>query len=79
MRISEMLELTRFNVDIKKGIITGGVKTDAGKDRVIRIHPNRTNKYLPGPGATGNRGIKRGYKQDIASFNSSSIHLRSSG
>ena len=30
MRISEMLGLTRFNVDLKKGIFTGGLKTDAG-------------------------------------------------
>ena len=43
MRISEMLKLTRFNVDLDKKIIRGGVKTDAGKDRVIPIHP----KTLP--------------------------------
>jgi integrase len=43
MRISEMLKLTRFNVDMDKKIIRGGVKTDAGKDRVIPIHP----KTLP--------------------------------
>ena len=43
MRISEMLELTKFNVDLKEGIITGGLKTDAGKNRVIPIHP----KILP--------------------------------
>lgn len=39
MRISEMLNLTRFNVDLKAGIIIGGIKTDAGKDRLIPIHP----------------------------------------
>ena len=39
MRISEMLGLTRFNVDMEQGIITGGVKTEAGKNRVIPIHP----------------------------------------
>lgn len=38
MRISEMLELTKFNVDIDNMIITGGVKTDAGKNRIIPIH-----------------------------------------
>lgn len=43
LRISEMLELTRFNVDMTKQIITGGIKTDAGKNRVIPIHP----KILP--------------------------------
>jgi integrase len=43
MRISEMLELTRFSVDLDKQIITGGIKTDAGKNRVIPIH----HKILP--------------------------------
>nr|WP_122013367.1 tyrosine-type recombinase/integrase [Maliibacterium massiliense] len=39
MRISELLKLTRFDVDIEEMLITGGVKTDAGKDRIIPIHP----------------------------------------
>lgn len=39
MRISELLGLTRFNVDMNQQLITGGVKTDAGKDRIIPIHP----------------------------------------
>ena len=39
MRISEMLELTKFNVDFENNIITGGLKTDAGKNRIIPIHP----------------------------------------
>jgi integrase len=39
MRISELLKLTKFDVDIKNMLITGGVKTDAGKDRVIPVHP----------------------------------------
>ena len=43
MRISEMLELTKFNVDLKNKIITGGLKTEAGKNRIIPIHP----KILP--------------------------------
>jgi site-specific recombinase XerD len=38
MRISELFKLTRFGVDIKNGIITGGLKTDAGKNRIIPIH-----------------------------------------
>lgn len=45
MRISEMLGLTKFNVDIDAGIITGGIKTDAGKNRVIPIHP-KIIKYI---------------------------------
>lgn len=39
MRIGEMLELTKFNVDLKNNIITGGLKTDAGKNRIIPISP----------------------------------------
>lgn len=38
MRISEMLSLTKFNVDIDAMLITGGVKTDAGKNRIVPIH-----------------------------------------
>jgi integrase len=45
MRISEMLNLTRFNVDLKKRIFTGGLKTDAGKDRIIPIH-DKVYKYV---------------------------------
>lgn len=39
LRISEFLGLTRFNVNFEKQIITGGIKTEAGRDRVIPIHP----------------------------------------
>jgi integrase len=39
MRISEMLMLTKFNVDMEKKVITGGIKTDAGKNRTVPIHP----------------------------------------
>ena len=39
MRITELLTLTKFNVDIDNMLITGGVKTDAGTDRIIPIHP----------------------------------------
>lgn len=39
MRISELLNLTRFNVNLDAMLITGGIKTDAGRDRVIPIHP----------------------------------------
>lgn len=38
LRISEMLLLTPFSVDVKKWLLTGGLKTDAGKDRIIPIH-----------------------------------------
>lgn len=39
MRIGEMLSLTKTSVDWDNNIITGGLKTDAGKNRIIPIHP----------------------------------------
>lgn len=42
-RVNEMLTLTKFNVDLGKQIIIGGSKTEAGKRRVVPIHP----KILP--------------------------------
>jgi len=37
MRISEMLSITKFNIDTDLWTIKGGVKTDAGKNRLIPI------------------------------------------
>ena len=37
-RISEMLALRKENIDLENGIITGGTKTKAGKDRKVPIH-----------------------------------------
>ena len=37
-RMSEMLTLECANVDLEKNIMTGGVKTENGKNRVIPIH-----------------------------------------
>jgi integrase len=45
MRIQEMLNLTRFDVDWDKKLIRGGLKTEAGKNRLIPIHP-KIEKYL---------------------------------
>lgn len=39
MRGSEMCGLTPFQVDIESWVITGGIKTDAGRDRIMPIHP----------------------------------------
>jgi site-specific recombinase XerD len=47
MRINEILSLTRFSVDMNEQIITGGLKTDSGKNRVIPIHP-KILKYVQG-------------------------------
>lgn len=45
MRIGELLALTKFSIDLKANTITGGLKTDAGKDRTIPIHP-KILKYI---------------------------------
>lgn len=39
LRINEFLSLTKFSINWDNLTITGGLKTDAGKDRVIPIHP----------------------------------------
>ncbi len=39
LRIGELLALLHSNIDIDAMVITGGAKTDAGKDRVIPVHP----------------------------------------
>ena len=43
MRVNELLKLPKSNVNLTKNIITGGSKTEAGKNRIIPIHP----KILP--------------------------------
>lgn len=43
LRANEFLPLTKFNIDLEREIITGGIKTDAGRDRIVPIHP----KILP--------------------------------
>jgi integrase len=39
MRISEALELTPADVDLDEQLITCGLKTEAGKNRIVPIHP----------------------------------------
>ncbi len=39
LRLMELLTLKKEQVDLEKGVIIGGSKTQAGKDRVIPIHP----------------------------------------
>lgn len=56
LRIGELLILKCADIDIDRKIIKGGIKTEAGKDRIIPIHPrifpfiekrlNQNNKYL---------------------------------
>lgn len=39
LRITELLDLTKFSIDLENQLIKGGIKTDAGKDRIVPIHP----------------------------------------
>ena len=39
MRLSELLNVTREDINLNDMTITGGVKTAAGKNRIIPIHP----------------------------------------
>lgn len=52
MRINELLGITRFNVDLKKDILVGGLKTEAGIGRTIpinsKIKPYVTHWYDKG-------------------------------
>ena len=55
-RIGELLELKVENIDLTNRIMTGGLKTEAGKNRLVPIHPkilpliekryNKEQKYL---------------------------------
>ena len=38
-RVTEFCALTRFAYDPKAQTLTGGIKTDAGRDRIVPIHP----------------------------------------
>lgn len=44
-RIGEFLTLTRFSYNEQEQILTGGSKTEAGKSRIIPIHP-KIQKYV---------------------------------
>lgn len=39
-RLSEMLLMRCVDIDLKAGYMTGGIKTEAGKNRIIPIHAN---------------------------------------
>lgn len=55
-RIGELLTLETKNIDFEQQVMKGGIKTDAGKDRIVPIHPyilpliqnrfNADSKYL---------------------------------
>jgi len=45
MRIGELTSLKRSNVDIENWVFTGGIKTDAGRDRLVPIH-SKIQRYV---------------------------------
>ena len=45
MRITELLTLRKTDVDIEQMLIVGGIKTDAGRNRTVPIHP-QIQKYI---------------------------------
>lgn len=59
MRVGELLTLTQFNVDLKNWAITGGIKTDAGKDRYMPVHPKIKQYLLYWSNKPGDRLIHR--------------------
>lgn len=42
-RVTEFCNLSKFSYDPKAHTLTGGIKTDAGRDRIVPVHP----KILP--------------------------------
>lgn len=38
-RISEMIDLKISNIDLENQTMTGGIKTDAGRNKIVSIHP----------------------------------------
>lgn len=44
-RINEFLSLTRFSYDRENDTLTGGIKTEAGKNRIVPVHP-KIKPYL---------------------------------
>jgi len=45
LRIQELLNLMKCDIDLKKRTIIGGLKTDAGKNRIVPIH-DKIYKYV---------------------------------
>lgn len=56
-RVSEFCQLTQFSYDQKNKTLTGGLKTEAGKNRVVPIHP----KIQPIIDAWASRGCQALY------------------
>ena len=62
-RISELCDQSKFRVDLKEMVMVGGGKTDAGRDRVMPIHPKIQDHVhfwykTPGPHLINREGEK---------------------
>ena len=81
-RPSELVTLKIENVDLEKGFIRGGIKTDAGRDRIVPIHPKAKpiiEKYYDEAVKVGSKylfndtnkkkGIGLSYDQYLSRFN----------
>ena len=56
-RITEFLSLDRFTVDLERMTFTAGVKTDAGRNRIVPIHPTCVSFIRHRPAQGGERMI----------------------
>lgn len=81
-RPSELVELKVQNVDLERGFIKGGIKTSAGKNRLVPIHPlikSIVEKYYNEALSVGSeylfnditkkKGIGLSYDQYLSRFN----------
>lgn len=67
LRISELLELETKNVDLQERIMRGGMKTEAGKNRVIPIN-KKILPYIERRMAEGNEYLISNHKQAQMSY-----------
>ena len=90
-RPSELVQLKVDDVDLENGFIKGGIKTSAGKNRLVPIHPlvmsivqkyydqaiSVNSQYLFND-VTKKKGIGLSYDQYLTRFNNvmSSLHFR---
>lgn len=64
-RVSEFLDLTRFSYNAAENYLQGGLKTDAGKNRIVPVHPTIA-PYL-------HRWLSKGGERIICNLNGSAI------
>jgi integrase len=65
LRVGELFDIKTANIDLKNEIMVGGSKTDAGKDRVVPIHP-RIMPYIK-------KRIEANHEYLVTNFNGSKM------